>query len=230
LIKAVIFDMDGTLFKFVLDYVGMRNTVRDVVIAEGVPASMLKEDDRIRDYVNKMFEFARSSDWSEAKVNRTMKEITAVMDKYEWDSAQKNSPMDAALEVLRSLRKMRLKVGLLTNNSKRSVTYLLEKYNFAKMFDVVMTRNDLGDFNSLKPSPVGLKLVLSKLGVEAKETVYVGDSVVDVKAALGVGAKPIFVTTGYSSEKEAKEVYPEVPVIERLQMLLPILSESENGS
>jgi HAD superfamily hydrolase (TIGR01509 family) len=224
LIKAVVFDLDGTLFKFILDYVGMRNAVRDTVIAEGVPASKLEEDDRIRDFVNKMLDFAKSSKWSKDKVSQTMKRVNLVMDKYEWESARKNSPMDGALELLRDLRKMRLKTGLLTNNSKRGVTYLLEKYGFNKMLDVVVTRDDLGDFNNLKPSSVGLKRVLARLGVKADEAIYVGDSVVDVKAALGVGVKPVFVSTGYSSEKEAKDTYPDILVIERLPLLLQTLS------
>ena len=224
MIKAVIFDLDGTLFKFVLDYVGMRNAVREVVIAEGVPPSALNEDDRIRDHVNKMLDYAKRNKWSEAKVNRSMRELNAVMDQFEWDSAQKNSPMDGALEVLRDLRKMRIKTGLLTNNSKRSVTYLLEKYGFKKMFDIVVTRDDLEDFNNLKPSPVGLSRILARLGISASEAIYVGDSVVDVKAALGVGARPLFVSTGYSSEKEAKEAYPDIIIIEQLSLLLQFLN------
>jgi phosphoglycolate phosphatase len=223
-IRAVIFDLDGTLFKFVLDYVGMRNAVKEVVVAEGVPPSALKEDDRIRDHVNKMLEYARASKWSEAKIKSVMKELNGVMDRFEWDSALRNSPMEGALEVLSDLRKMRMKTGLLTNNSKRSVTYLLEKYGFKKKFDIVVTRDDLQDFNNLKPSPVGLSRIITRLGVDASEAIYVGDSVVDVKAALAVGVKPLFVSTGYSSEKEAKEAYPDVCIIARLPLLLQFLN------
>lgn len=230
MIKAVIFDLDGTLFKFVLDYVGMRNSVRDVAVAEGVPASLLNPNDRIRDYVNKMLEFARNSQWSDAKVNRSMKEINSVMDRFEWDSAQKNSPMDGALDVLRSLRQNRMKIGLLTNNSRRSVTYLLEKYGFAKLFDAVFTRDELGDFNNLKPSPVGLSRVLSRLGVNPKEAVFVGDSVVDVKAALSVGAAPVFVTTGYSKTDEVKDLHANVLIINQLKYLLNHVIETKKNA
>jgi phosphoglycolate phosphatase len=220
LIKAVVFDFDGTLFQFVLDYEGMRNGTREAVITAGIPASSFKEGERIRDIVNRMLEYAKTHDWSDAKVKGVMNDINAVMDRYEWESAQNNSPVDGAKDVLRSLKKMRLKTGLLTNNSKRCIVYLLKKYGFSKLLDVVVTRDELGDFNNLKPSPVGLNQVLVKLGVKANEAVYVGDSVVDVKAALSVGTTPIFVTTGYSKEEEAKEVDPKLLIIKQLNQVL----------
>jgi phosphoglycolate phosphatase len=226
LIKAVVFDFDGTLFQFVLDYEGMRNGTREAVIAAGVPASSFKEGERIRDIVNKMLEYAKTHDWPDAKVKGVMNDINVVMDRYEWESAQNNSPVDGAKDVLRSLKKMRLKTGLLTNNSKRCIVYLLKKYGFSKLLDVVVTRDDLGDFNNLKPSPVGLSHVLGKLGVKASEAIYVGDSVVDVRAAISGGTTPVFVTTGYSTKKEIEENYPSVAIIGELRKLLSILEET----
>jgi phosphoglycolate phosphatase len=229
LIKAVVFDFDGTLFRFVLDYEGMRNSTKDAVIAAGVPTSSFKGGERIRDIVNDMLEYAKNHDWPDAKVKDVMKEINTIMDRYEWDSAQNNSPVDGAKEVLRALKKMNLKTGLLTNNSKRSIVYLLRKYGFSKLLDVVVTRDELGDFNNLKPSPVGLNKVLENLGVKADEAVYVGDSVVDVKAALGVGTTPIFVTTGYSGVDEVKKVDPTVMVINRLDQLLEYIGNTKGN-
>jgi phosphoglycolate phosphatase len=223
LIKAVIFDFDGTLFQFVLDYEGMRNSTKEVVIAAGLPASSFGEGERIRDIVYKMLEYAKSHDWPDTKVKGVMDEINLVMDRYEWESAQNNSPVDGAKDVLRILKKKGLRTGLLTNNSKRSISYLLGKYGFTKLLDVVVTRDDLGDFNNLKPSPAGLSRVLRNLRVKPNEVVYVGDSVVDVRAALGVGTTPIFVTTGYSRVDEAKQVDPSVMVINRLEQLLEYL-------
>jgi phosphoglycolate phosphatase len=220
LIKAVVFDFDGTLFQFVLDYKGMRNAVRQAVVARGVPISLLEESDRIRDFVNKMLNCAKANRWSEAKTSGIMNDINSIMDRYEWESAQNNTPVDGALEVLGNLRRMKLKTGLLTNNNRKSIMYLLEKYGFSKMFDAVITRNDLNDFNNLKPSPVGLNLVLTEIGAKANETIYVGDSIIDVKTALSVGATPIFITTGFSTEKEVTENYPSVVVINQLKQLL----------
>jgi phosphoglycolate phosphatase len=225
LIRAVVFDFDGTLFKFVLDYKGMREAVKEVVIAGGVPSSLLDEGDRIRDFVNKMLDFGKVSGWSNTKTSSTMNEINSIMDRYEWESAQKNTPVDGALEVLRNLRRMKLKTGLLTNNSRRSIMYLLEKNGFSRMFDVVVTRNDLGDFSNLKPSPIGLNLILAKFGVKANETIYVGDSVIDIKTALSVGATPIFVTTGFSTQKEVEENYPNVLIINMLKEILTYIED-----
>jgi phosphoglycolate phosphatase len=230
LIKAVVFDFDGTLFQFVLDYEGMRDGTKSAVIAAGLPASSFEVGERIRDIVNKMLEYAKTHDWPDKKVKGVMDEINAVMDRYEWESARNNSPVDGAEDVLRGMKKMGLRTGLLTNNSRRSIVYLLKKYGFAKLLDVVVTRDDLGDFNNLKPSPVGLSQVLDNLGVKADEAVYVGDSVVDVKAALSVGTTPIFVTTGYSRVDEVKDVDPAVMIINRLEQLLELVGKSKKDS
>ena len=227
MIKAVVFDFDGTLFQFVLDYEGMRNGVKDVVIAAGLPASTFQGGERIRDIVNEMREYAKTNGWTNKKTQKVMDEINGVLDRFEWESAQSNSPADGAKDVLQTLKKMGLMTGLLTNNSKRSITYLLRKYGFTKLLDVVVTRSDLGDFNYLKPSPIGLAKVLEKLGAKANEALYVGDSVVDVKAALGVGAKPIFVSTGYSGVDEAKKVDPTLTTINRIELVLEYVTKEK---
>jgi phosphoglycolate phosphatase len=227
LTRAIVFDFDGTLFHFLIDYMGMRNAVRTEVIASGVPASKFYEDERIRDVVNKMLDYSKSEGWSDSKVSSLMKKVDSIMDEYEWASAQGNTPLDGAEEVLRRLRGERYKTGLLTNNSRRSIEFLLEKYSFSRFFDAIVTRNELVDVNNLKPSPVGLKRVLGELEVEPNEAMYVGDSVVDVKAALSVGVTPIFVTTGYSTEKEVREAYPDVLIINDLRQLLTFLNQNE---
>jgi phosphoglycolate phosphatase len=226
LIKAIVFDFDGTLFHFVLDYEGMRNATEKVVTDAGVSVSLFVGGERIRDIVSKMLEYAKTHGWPDNKKKEVMDEIYSVMDHYEWESARNNSPVDGAKEVLRSLKEIGLKTGLLTNNSKRSILYLLKKYKFGKLLDVIVTRNDLGDFNNLKPSPVGLNQVLEKFGVRASEAVYVGDSVVDVRAAISVGTTPIFVATGYSTRKEIEENYPRVTIISELKKLLAYLEET----
>jgi phosphoglycolate phosphatase len=227
LIKAVVFDFDGTLFQFVLDYEGMRNGVKDAVIAAGLPASAFQGGERIRDIVNEMRKYAKANNWTDKKTQRVMDEINRVLDHFEWESAQSNSPADGAKDVLETLKRMGLKTGLLTNNSKRSITYLLKKYSFTKLLDVVVTRSDLGDFNYLKPSSIGLAKVLEKLGIRANEALYVGDSVVDVKAALGVGTKPIFVTTGYSAVDEARKVDPTLTTINRVDQVLGFVTRGK---
>jgi phosphoglycolate phosphatase len=226
LIKAVIFDFDGTLFHFLLDFKGMRDSVKEVVIAGGVPASQLDGAERIKDFVERMLSYANTNSWTESKTNAIMSRIESVMDHYEWESAQKNTPLDGAMQVLRSLKGMRLKIGLLTNNSRRSIVYLFEKYHFSKMFDTIVTRNDLENFNSLKPSPVGLNMILARLQLEPSKTVYVGDSVIDIKTALSVGATPIFVTTGFSTLKEIRDKYPNVTVMNHIGQLLAYVKEN----
>lgn len=47
MIKAVVFDLDGTLVNFNLDYKSLRAEARDFLIRQGVPASVLSINESI---------------------------------------------------------------------------------------------------------------------------------------------------------------------------------------
>ena len=96
---------------------------------------------------------------------------------------------DGVSDALDMLRERRLKVGIVTGKSRSS-------------YEVGTAATDLGPFDVLvldddvaepKPSPEGLRLALDRLGVDAADTIYVGDALSDVEAAqaanvIGVGA------------------------------------------
>ena len=109
------------------------------------------------------------------------------------------------VEVLRKLQ-AKYKLGIVSNFAiPECVAKLLETHGLDKFFDVVVVS---GAVNKRKPSPEIFQQALEKLGVDASETVFVGDTVdADIKGAKDTGMKTIFIER--REQKEAEQICPD---------------------
>ena len=100
----------------------------------------------------------------------------------------------------------RYRLGIVSNFAiPECVLKLLEKEGLAKFFDVVIVS---GAVNKRKPSPEIFRKALGELGVDAKETVFVGDTVdADIEGPKSVGMKTIFIERRV--QKEVKTACPD---------------------
>ena len=64
--------------------------------------------------------------------------------------------------------------------------HLMERFKLGPYFDMVMTALDV---EHPKPHPESVKRILAGLAVPPEETLYVGDSEVDMKTALAAGVR-----------------------------------------
>lgn len=93
-------------------------------------------------------------------------------------------PIKHAKEIVDFLRK-RFNVYLITNSDKRFTFLLLKKFGFK--FNKVFTKRDFKDKSKV------LKGIARALKVKTKEIVYVGDSVLDVRAARKAKCKVVII-------------------------------------
>jgi putative hydrolase of the HAD superfamily len=78
----------------------------------------------------------------------------------------------------------------------------------------------------LKPHPSIFKAALQLMGVQAGESVMVGDSLgQDIAGALGVGMRAVLVRRGPADQPFPGNIdqFRDVPVIHSLHELLPLL-------
>jgi HAD superfamily hydrolase (TIGR01662 family) len=110
-----------------------------------------------------------------------------------------------AKDVLSELRG-RCKLGIVSNFAiPECVFRLLQKHGLDMFFDVVVVS---GAVNKRKPSPEIFQKALEKLGVDASEAVFVGDTVdADIQGAKNLGMKTIFIER--RSQKEAEYTSPD---------------------
>jgi pyrophosphatase PpaX len=198
-VKAVIFDLDGTLASFNLDYKTTRAEVKSYLTKRGVPASVLSVKESVFEMLRKTEIFARNSGKPAKFLEEVRGETLAMTEKYELEAARNTSLMPGALETLKALRQMNLKIGLCTINSEKSVNYILNRFGITDFFDITVTRNGVNHF---KPHPEHVETALKALGSSAKETVIVGDSTVDIQSAKELKIVAIGLPTGVSTMEQ----------------------------
>jgi HAD superfamily hydrolase (TIGR01509 family) len=195
-VKAVIFDLDGTLASFNLDYKTVRAEVKDYLVKMGVPDSILSVNESIFEMLRKTEIFVKNS----GKPPRFLEEIRSkaltMTKKYELEAAKRTSLLPGAAETLKALQRMSLKIGLCTINSEKSMNHILERFGIADFFDVTIPRNKVNHF---KPHPEHVEVALKVLAVSAKETVLVGDSSVDMQSSRALKAIAVGLPTGVST-------------------------------
>ena len=103
-----------------------------------------------------------------------------------------HSVLASAQALLEALRSRGIRTGLVANSwpdPGRVLRRDAEAFGLAQLLDVMVFSEEVG---ARKPDPTIFRHALSALGVEATDTMYVGDSLVtDVQGAAGVGMTTI---------------------------------------
>jgi len=198
-IKAVVFDLDGTLADFNLDYKAVRTEVRSLIMKAGVAPSILEPNESIFEMLKKARIVLRNSGKSEEDVGTISRQALSIADEYEMDAARTTSLKPGVNEILKTLREMHLKIGLFTINSRRSANRILKRFRLSAFFDAVIPRNAV---NLVKPNAEHLQVTLEALGANPHETLVVGDSVSDMECAREVKAIAVGLPTGFFSFRD----------------------------
>ncbi len=210
IIRAVLFDFDGTLTRpGALDFDTLRREL-------GVP-----RHEAILEYLDRL----PPGEEREAK--------HAFLKRHERAAAEQSVPNTGAEEVLARLEKMGLSVAVFTRNSAGAVDAALKRFSQKRArsdFAVFVTREE----GPVKPEPDSVPHVARLLGVDPTEIMVVGDHLFDVKAGRPAGSwtclvSPARAGNGTASQAGASEGTSDRPapdyVVAELGELLGIIEE-----
>jgi phosphoglycolate phosphatase-like HAD superfamily hydrolase len=106
---------------------------------------------------------------------------------FEIQAARQSTPNEGALEIVAWLKAQSLALGIITRNSRASVTCALENFHplGTADFDLIITRED-----PLPPKPNGDGVVWAarRFGISPREVMVVGDYLYDCQAGRAAGA------------------------------------------
>lgn len=198
-VKAVVFDLDGTIASFNIDYRAVRAEVRSLLIKKGLPTSVLSTNESIFEMLKKAEVFFRNNSESKKSREDTRRKALAIAEKYELEAAKSTDLLPGVNETLKALKRMRLKIGLFTINSEKSTDYILKRFRIAGFFDAVVPRNSV---KHVKPNKEHLEVALKVLGTSPDDAMVVGDGFTDMQCAREMNAIAVGLPTGFASPKD----------------------------
>lgn len=196
MIKAVIFDLDGTLKEFNLDIRGCRTKIIKLLTQRGFSRSLFSLNESAFDMLKKVKKSPITEDGKKLDFATIKDMVFSVVEEFELEAARTAKIFEDIPETLKALRDMKLKIALCTISSEKTTNYVLNRFHLEQFFDAVITRESVFE---VKPHPTHLEAALDALKVRSQEAVLVGDSVKDIECAVQLNVLAVGVTTGLSS-------------------------------
>ncbi|MDX2465635.1 MAG: HAD-IA family hydrolase [Porticoccus sp.] len=194
LFQAVLFDLDGTLLDTAPDFLTATN---QLLAKRALP---LLAEDSIRQLVShgsagiirNVFDISETHQDFES----TRQELLSF---YRDCLADKTHPFLGISELLLTLKRHDIPWGIVTNKPELYTLAILDQLPFSTTPKTIICPDHV---SKTKPDPESIILACNQLGVEPKNTVYIGDHLRDIEAGLSAGTTTIAAGYGYIGKDE----------------------------
>ena len=195
MIKAVLFDFDGTLIDTnELIFKSYRKAFKEVLNRD------IDNEEILRLYGRPLY----GSLMEYGEPGEMLYKVYREFNETQHDNLAK--PFDGVYEGVQKISDKGYKMGIVTSKRMHLVKRGLDLIGIAKFFDVIITPDDT---QKGKPDPEPILLGCEKLGVLPEETIYVGDSVFDMQAAKAAGTQLCAVKYTLTSHQNLLGFKPE---------------------
>lgn len=200
-LRAVILDMDGTITRFNIDYVGMRRVALVELERMNLRTPDMTEQLSIYLLLKKLRERLDAETYKGLRLR-----FYGLLEDMEIRAAQEVALYPGVVQTLQELQERHLKIGLVTNNGRAGTNLTLKRFGLADFFKAIVTRDDCEE---MKPDAGPVKQVLAELSLRAEEAVLVGDGVIDILAAKAADLSSVAVGTGPLSVERLLQAEPD---------------------
>lgn len=207
MIKAVLFDVDGTLLdtsEYI--YQAFEHSLKSVL---GIKLDRSK----IREVLGKPLVQC----YEKLVPSQSISELSFAHKEFQNKNSHLAFAFPNAKETLSKLHQKGLLIAVITSRARESATVTLEQAGLMKYIDLFI---GIEDVVAPKPDPEGINKALAQFGILAQEAVMVGDSDVDIMAGKSAGTGTIGVSYGFHGEKIGTHNPDKV-----IKSLLEILTE-----
>jgi len=214
-IRALIFDLDGTLIDSKQDIVNQVNrTLRDFGFPERSPSELARGIGSGSHTLFKALFAGHSSAHDDAFIDQVVQQFRK---NYRAHMADSTEPFPGVWEMLQHFKE--LPKAIITNKAQLSADSICSHLGLTPHFVAI---HGLEAFKTHKPDPGPIREACALLGVEPHEVAFVGDTPVDMAAAKGAGAISVAALYGYGEHAELMAIQPS-HAIERVAQLMEIL-------
>lgn len=186
-VRAIVFDLDGTLI----------DSKDDLILSVNATLAELKRpelpNEQIASYIGHgapiLLRRALGDGATDEECRRALEFFLAYYETHKMDHTAVYPGVREGLAQLDGFS-----LAVLTNKPVRITHRILEELELTNIFHPIYGGNS---FSTKKPDPMGMKTILSELGVAPRQGVLIGDSEVDVQTARNAGCLAGTVTYGF---------------------------------
>lgn len=215
-VRAALFDLDGTLVEFKVDYNLGRKMILEHARDRGYDMAGQTEQRNMHDIIEHYAVIGNESAHSDVK-----EYAYDLMEDLEVEGAATTRPFPDTIPALQALKKDGLKMGIVTNSARKAVDIVLKRYPLGRYFDVITTRDDV---TVIKPDPGIVRYALEVLGVDSDECFFVGDAPGDMMAARSLQMVAVGIPRGSATKEALLSANPDY-LIQTLNDLLDLISD-----
>jgi HAD superfamily hydrolase (TIGR01509 family) len=206
-LKALIFDLDGTLIDTIPAYFGIVD-----VVAERLQMPPVSREAVIEATKDGTFEWARI-------LNCTTERHREELNSRAMGIVQEIAPslfrekidlFPGVGRLLKSIASRGVRMGIVTSTRRNHLdrkVLALKKAGLDGLFHTVITADDV---SRQKPAPDPLLACAGKMGVAAKDCLYSGDMRLDIRAGRAAGMTTVGVLTGFDDYQSLESMNPHL--------------------
>lgn len=182
-LKAIIFDLDGTLFHLDIDWLELKSRLKSIFGLDDVWIATIDQQLNL-------------SDSLKAK---------AMIEIAEQEGVNKGFALAGATDLMNQLA-ANYRLAIVSRNFRSTIAAACQKAGFPEC--VIVGREDV---ENLKPHPEELELALKRLGVKANQAMMVGDTSHDIQSAQALGMPVVIVRNQWEETPSDAAMYINQP-------------------
>ena len=211
-VRALIFDLDGTLIDSKRDLVASVNAMLGKLGRAELP------EDVIASYVGSgasvLVKRALGTATTEDEVKNALAIFLEHYEEHKLDTTRAYPGVEKTLPKLAGYS-----LAVLTNKPSRVSVRILEGLGLSRHFKSIYGGNS---FETKKPDPLGAQTILREFNVAPGQALMVGDSEVDVQTARNAGMRALVVNYGFGTHD--RKTYPADVYLDKFEDLLLLLN------
>lgn len=200
--RLIIFDLDGTLLNTIAD---LAHSTNHALRLNSFPIHDVSEYNFfVGNGINKLFE--RALPEGEKTEGNILKVREAFLKHYDLHNTDRSVPYPGIPELLERLQGKGIKLAVASNKYQAATRKLI-----AHFFPSIRFTKVLGQREGVKtkPDPGIVNEIVEQANISKEDTLYVGDSDVDMQTAINGGVTSCGVTWGFRPRAELEKYAPD---------------------